>query len=69
MTNTMPILQRINLTASLLVCLAGPGFAQDVYTVQTRVKNADISPTLWGLFFEDINRAADGGVYAEMVEN
>lgn len=65
----MPILHRINLTASLLVCLAGLGFAQDVYTVQTKVKNADISPILWGLFFEDINRAADGGVYAEMVEN
>ena len=24
---------------------------------------------LWGLFFEDINSAADGGLYAEMVQN
>ncbi|MBS1660219.1 MAG: alpha-L-arabinofuranosidase [Bacteroidetes bacterium] len=43
--------------------------AQDVYTVNTRQIKATISPTLWGLFFEDINRGADGGLYAEMVEN
>ena len=29
----------------------------------------DISKTLYGLFFEDINNAADGGIYAEMVNN
>ncbi|MCR5100267.1 MAG: alpha-L-arabinofuranosidase [Butyrivibrio sp.] len=29
----------------------------------------DISKTLYGLFFEDINRCADGGIYAEMVQN
>ncbi len=28
-----------------------------------------ISPDLFGLFFEDINYAADGGLYAEMVQN
>jgi alpha-N-arabinofuranosidase len=30
---------------------------------------ADIQPGMWGLFFEDINFAADGGLYAEMVKN
>lgn len=29
----------------------------------------DISPTLYGLFYEDINHAADGGIYAEMIQN
>ncbi len=29
----------------------------------------DISKTLYGLFFEDINNAADGGIYAEMINN
>ena len=29
----------------------------------------DISDTLYGLFYEDINNAADGGIYAEMVQN
>lgn len=28
-----------------------------------------ISPMLMGIFFEDISRAADGGLYAEMVQN
>ena len=30
---------------------------------------ADIQPTMWGIFFEDINLAADGGIYAELVKN
>ena len=29
----------------------------------------EISPDMIGLFFEDINFAADGGLYAEMIEN
>jgi alpha-N-arabinofuranosidase len=28
-----------------------------------------ISPTMWGIFFEDINFGADGGLYAELVKN
>lgn len=30
---------------------------------------AEIPSTMYGLFFEDINYAADGGLYAEMVKN
>jgi alpha-N-arabinofuranosidase len=30
---------------------------------------AEIQPTMWGIFFEDINLAADGGIYAELVKN
>lgn len=29
----------------------------------------DVPADLWGLFFEDINFAADGGLYAEMIKN
>ena len=28
-----------------------------------------VSPTLYGIFFEDINCSADGGLYAELVRN
>ena len=28
-----------------------------------------IAPTLWGIFFEDINLSADGGIYPELVRN
>lgn len=30
---------------------------------------APIQPTMYGIFFEDINFAADGGIYAEMIKN
>lgn len=30
---------------------------------------ASVSPTMHGLFFEDINYGADGGLYAELVQN
>ena len=29
----------------------------------------EISPTLWGIFFEDINLSADGGIYPELIRN
>jgi alpha-L-arabinofuranosidase len=28
-----------------------------------------VAPTLWGIFFEDINLSADGGIYPELVRN
>ena len=39
-------------------------------TIKINTKN-ELFPTgdLWGIFFEDINHAADGGLYAEMVQN
>lgn len=38
-------------------------------TVDTETSRAAIQPTMYGIFFEDINFAADGGLYAEMVKN
>ncbi len=32
-------------------------------------KTKPISPMLYGIFFEDINRAADGGLYGELIAN
>src|SRR5512136_1354276 len=36
---------------------------------QTSAGGKKISPDLFGLFFEDINYSADGGLYAELVQN
>ena len=33
--------------------------------IKTKEKQIPTSPSLYGLFFEDINRAGDGGLYAE----
>jgi alpha-L-arabinofuranosidase len=40
-------------------------------TISVNMKSpvAPIQPTMWGIFFEDINMAADGGIYAELVKN
>jgi alpha-L-arabinofuranosidase len=37
--------------------------------INTKKVGAEIQPTMYGLFFEDINYAADGGLYAELVKN
>jgi alpha-L-arabinofuranosidase len=38
-------------------------------TIQADQPGKSISPDLVGVFFEDINYAADGGLYAELVQN
>ena len=45
--------------------------AQDTsnFVIQTNKIGAPIQPTMYGLFFEDINYAADGGLYAELIKN
>jgi alpha-N-arabinofuranosidase len=40
-----------------------------VYVVKADSIKAHVQPTMYGIFFEDINMAADGGVYAELVKN
>ena len=42
-----------------------------MYSVNIAVgeKLTDVSKSLYGLFFEDINRAGDGGLYAELLRN
>ncbi len=44
-------------------------FAQVVFEVDASQKGKEISQELVGAFFEDINYGADGGLYAELVQN
>jgi alpha-L-arabinofuranosidase len=37
--------------------------------IETDKPGARINPAMWGVFFEDINFGADGGLYAELVKN
>lgn len=59
------------LSAFLFAALAAmPVCAQDHhFVVQASKPGAPVQPTMYGVFFEDINFGADGGLYAEMVEN
>jgi len=62
---------RITLTAIfiILVVLIGSAQSKIALTVQVDQPGAKINPAMWGLFFEDINFGADGGLYAELVKN
>src|SRR5512147_1741706 len=67
------LLQIFSLIISLLII---PDiYAQKNATPETKI-NVDIShpghaisPTLFGIFFEDINLSSDGGIYPELVRN
>jgi len=37
--------------------------------IKANEKRFPVAPELYGLFFEDINRSADGGIYPEMLRN
>ena len=49
---------------------AGPAIAETArITVKVDKPGIRVSPMLYGIFFEEINRAGDGGLYAEMIQN
>ncbi|AJP01191.1 alpha-N-arabinofuranosidase [Streptomyces cyaneogriseus subsp. noncyanogenus] len=68
---------RLGLSATALLTatavLPAPAHAEDAadytITVDPAAQGAAIDDTMYGVFFEDINRAADGGLYAELVQN
>jgi len=37
--------------------------------VETQKPEVTVAPNMYGIFFEDINFAADGGLYAELIKN
>jgi alpha-L-arabinofuranosidase len=45
------------------------GQSPTVIKVDAGKSLATVQPTMWGIFFEDINLGADGGLYAELVKN
>ncbi len=45
------------------------GAAVNDFVIKTNKPGAPIQPTMYGIFFEDINFGADGGLYAELVKN
>ena len=58
----------LGIAAALLVTNS---FAQQTHNLDINLKKvgAPIQETMYGIFFEDINYAADGGLYAELVKN
>ena len=59
-----------NLLLGTCLVASATALAQDnTITVETAKLGAPVQPTMYGIFFEDINYAADGGLYAELVMN
>lgn len=58
-----------------IICIVAAALAMNAaaetynLTVDAGKPGAPIQPTMYGLFFEDINFAADGGLYAEKIKN
>lgn len=57
------------LFVSTLLASAMTLSAQVVVNVDAGQPGIKVSPNLYGIFFEDINHAADGGLYAELISN
>lgn len=63
--------QRFAFLLLAIIILAKQASSQLNHTlvVKPSQPTATIEPTMWGVFFEDINFGADGGIYAELVKN
>lgn len=61
-------MKRTLLTLTGIFLASLPSLAASV-EVQVDKPAHRVAPTLWGIFFEDINLSADGGVYPELVRN
>jgi alpha-L-arabinofuranosidase len=67
------VLEGLILAGIGLVLFAAVGHAQSrataTLTIQANQPGAVVSSNLFGIFFEEINFAGEGGIYAEMVQN
>jgi alpha-N-arabinofuranosidase len=69
MNNKIIFVAGLIIAILLVSSLASSAAGAATITVQADKSGAKISPMMWGVFFEDINFGADGGLYAEMVKN
>ena len=58
-----------NLLLAVSMATALTASAQVTIDIDASQRGPKISPTHYGIFFEDINHAADGGLYAELIRN
>ena len=65
----MMIRNRFLLAASALLLSQAASAQVHRMDIDLKKVGAPIQPTMYGIFFEDINYAADGGLYAELVKN
>lgn len=76
MRNALPFINGTYRSLAAVVAVAmgicaGESWAQSTAEIRVQANRlgAEINPAMWGVFFEDINFGADGGLYAEMIKN
>ncbi len=62
-------MKRISSMFAALAVAAGMNAQTNTFDINTSKVGAPIPSTMYGIFFEDINYAADGGLYAELIKN
>lgn len=62
-------MNRISSVFAALAVAAGMNAQTNTFDINTSKVGAPIPSTMYGIFFEDINYAADGGLYAELIKN
>lgn len=62
-------MNRISSVFATLAVAAGMNAQTNTFDINTSKVGAPIPSTMYGIFFEDINYAADGGLYAELIKN
>ena len=68
MKQTLKILSLPAFALMLGACSTGPE-PEASATVDLSQRGADIPASMYGIFFEEINHAGDGGLYAELIQN
>lgn len=63
------ILMFLGISSAMWAAEPAPGACDGVLRIELSQPVRPISPLLYGIFYEDINHAADGGLYAELVRN
>ena len=61
--------KRLFLTALTVLTVTSAVAQTSTFDINLKKSGAEIQSTMYGIFFEDINFAADGGLYAELVKN
>ncbi len=63
------ILSKVLPAAVFFAIAAFVGAQEKSITIDPNKTTITTSPLLYGIFFEEINRAGEGGIYAEMIQN
>lgn len=54
---------------ALLLSSCKDAAPKEELVINLQEKGAEVAPSMYGIFFEEINHAGDGGLYAELVQN